>query len=200
MRHYRACGRLGAADAREAIGKLRRARAIEDIMRIEALWGALSWGPLAGLRLEPRSGRSLPMRLAAPWSGRVSGRSPRNATTGINAMLNLCYTREAARLGALLAANGASLAVGLLHADSLGRHSLIYDALEPLRPLIDARVIRFIRDHRFTKGDYHLLSDGHVRLTHELIAVLLPETMLPQHDIEQAAAFMISLIKKHGRT
>jgi hypothetical protein len=41
MRHYQACGRLGAADAREAISKLRRSTTVIDVMRIEALWGAL---------------------------------------------------------------------------------------------------------------------------------------------------------------
>jgi hypothetical protein len=51
LRHYQACGRLSAADVKEAKGKLRCAYNIVDIMRVEALWGALSWGPLAGLRL-----------------------------------------------------------------------------------------------------------------------------------------------------
>ena len=52
-------------------------------------------------------------------------------------MLNYCYTVAAGRLAAHLAALGALLAIGFLHGDKPGRFSLVYDALEPVRPLVD---------------------------------------------------------------
>jgi len=63
-------------------------------------------------------------------------------------MLNNCYMKEAGRLGALLAASGACAAIGFLHVDKLGRHSLVWDAVEPLRPLVEAKVFVFVKEHR----------------------------------------------------
>jgi CRISPR-associated protein Cas1 len=59
-------------------------------------------------------------------------------------MLNYCYTVAAGRLAAHLAARGAHLAIGFFHGDKPGRFSLVYDALEPLRPLIDNYVFKFV--------------------------------------------------------
>ena len=59
-------------------------------------------------------------------------------------MLNLAYAKEA---------SGACLAIGFLHCDKSHRHSLVFDALEPLRPLIDAKVRAFIGSNTFDRGD-----------------------------------------------
>ena len=48
-----------------------------------------------------------------------------------------------------------------LHFDKPHRHSLIFDALEPLRPLIDAQVRDFIVGNKFERGDFFRLSTGH---------------------------------------
>jgi hypothetical protein len=73
----------------------------------------------------------------------------------INAMLNLAYAKEAGRLGAMLAASGTALAIGFLHCDTPHRHSLVFEALAPLRPLIDAKVSRLYRaQHIMDRGDF----------------------------------------------
>ena len=86
-------------------------------------------------------------------------------------MLNVCYAREAGRLGAGLAASGACLSIGFLHFDKPHRHSPVFDALEPLRPLIDARVRAFIVGNKFERGDFFRLSTDHVRMTPSLIVL-----------------------------
>jgi CRISPR/Cas system-associated endonuclease Cas1 len=144
-----------------------------------------------------RTGRTPPAWLAKPFQHRASGigqSGARHATDPINAMLNLAYAREAGRLGAMLAASGACLAIGFLHFDKPHRHSLIFDALEPLRPLIDARVRAFIESNTFDRGDFLRLSTGHVRMVPELIKVVLEQTALPENDIMSAAAFMLRLL------
>jgi CRISPR/Cas system-associated endonuclease Cas1 len=120
----------------------------------------------------------------------------RNATDPINAMLNLAYAKEAGRLGSFLFASGACLAIGFLHQDKLHRHSLVFDALEPLRPLIDAKVRAFIESHTFDRGDFLRLSTGHVRMVPNLIKVVLQQTALPESDIHSACGFIIGLIKQ----
>jgi CRISPR/Cas system-associated endonuclease Cas1 len=111
-------------------------------------------------------------------------------------MLNLAYAKEAGRLGAFLAASGACLAIGFLHQDKPHRHSLVFDALEPLRPLIDAKVRAFIEASAFDRGDFLRLSTGHVRMVPDLIKVVLQQTALPESDIHSACGFIIGLIKQ----
>jgi CRISPR/Cas system-associated endonuclease Cas1 len=110
-------------------------------------------------------------------------------------MLNLAYAKEAGRLGAILAASGACLAIGFLHCDKPHRHSLVFDALEPLRPLIDAKVHTFIKSNTFDRGDFLRLSSGHVRMVPSLIKVVLEKTALPASDLVQAARFILDLIR-----
>jgi CRISPR/Cas system-associated endonuclease Cas1 len=141
----------------------------------------------------------LPAWLARPFQHRASGigqSGARHATDAINAMLNLAYAREAGRLGATLAASGACLAIGFLHVDKPHRHSLIFDALEPLRPLIDARVRAFIIDNKFDRGDFFRLSTGHVRMVPSLIKIVLEQTALPKSDIASASNLMLGLLRR----
>jgi CRISPR/Cas system-associated endonuclease Cas1 len=108
-------------------------------------------------------------------------------------MLNLAYAKEAGRLGSFLAASGACLAIGYLHFNKPHRHSLVFDALEPLRPLIDAKVRAFIETNTFDRGDFLRLSTGHVRMVSSLIKIVLEQTALPQSDITSACNFMLRL-------
>ena len=59
-------------------------------------------------------------------------------------MLNYAYVVEARRLARALTAIGLALPLGFLHSDKKGRNSFVWDAIEPLRPEIDARVFKFI--------------------------------------------------------
>jgi CRISPR/Cas system-associated endonuclease Cas1 len=59
-------------------------------------------------------------------------------------MLNYAYVVEAGRLAKSLAARGLTLPIGFLHSDKKGRNSLVWDAIEPLRPTIGARVFAYI--------------------------------------------------------
>jgi CRISPR/Cas system-associated endonuclease Cas1 len=69
-------------------------------------------------------------------------------------MLNYAYVVEAGRLARALTAAGFALPIGFLHSDKHGRNSLVWDAIEPLRPLIDARVFKFIAQREFVRSDF----------------------------------------------
>jgi CRISPR/Cas system-associated endonuclease Cas1 len=60
-------------------------------------------------------------------------------------MLNYAYVVEAGRLARALTATGFVLPIGSLHSDKHGRNSLVWDAIEPLRPEIDAPVFKSSR-------------------------------------------------------
>jgi CRISPR/Cas system-associated endonuclease Cas1 len=197
--HYRATGRMSAIQLRDFKARLKASRTVQSIRSLEALGSSLAWASWEGVQLSPRTGRTLPPWLAKPFRHRSSGigvAGARHATDPINAILNLAYAKEAGRLGSFLFASGACLAIGFLHQDRLHRHSLVFDTLEPLRPLIDAKVRAFIESHTFDRGDFLRLSTGHVRMVPNLIKNVLQQTALPESDINSACGFMLGLIKQ----
>lgn len=192
-------------NAKAYIQAIERASTISEIRTIEGKAGAAYWDHRV-FQMTPRGASTIEW---PPFVMRSSaGKSPRNAQHPINAALNLSYSIAAGRLGARLAACGACLAIGFLHADSKLRNSLVWDAIEPLRPLIDARVAKFFGEHRIGRGDFIRLQGGArransadrggglVRIAPALARCLVAETALPDDDIEHACEFMIGLIKK----
>jgi CRISPR-associated protein Cas1 len=79
-------------------------------------------------------------------------------------MLNAAFAVTARRLTAYLAASGFATAIGFLHADKRGRHSLAWDAIEILRPMIEARLFGTIARERFVLADFVRTPDGSLRL------------------------------------
>jgi hypothetical protein len=60
FRHYRATGRMTAAQFREFELRLEAARSVDAVRGIEAVGSSLSWVSWEGLQLMPRTGRVLP--------------------------------------------------------------------------------------------------------------------------------------------
>jgi hypothetical protein len=108
--------------------------------------------------------------------------------------LNYCYIVEAGRLAKALAAQGLCLSIGFLHSDKKGRNSLVWDAIEPLRPLIDAKVFAFIAAHEFARRDFPQSGYNVYRLSREVTQLLLHKCSLPAPEIEEAAEWMIKAI------
>ena len=133
-------GRAGAlplAQARKLI-EASSSGSIQDVMTIEAQAARVSWGE--GISIRWRGG-AVPPEWKQPWlaRARIDTQAKRHATHPVNAVLNAVFSVTAGRLAACLFAQGAQPAIGYLHADKLGRFSLAYDAIEPLRPALEAR-------------------------------------------------------------
>ena len=68
-----------------------------------------------------------------------------------------------------------------------GRPSLVFDLMEPLRPLVD-EFIAFLRDHIFAWADFPISDDGVVRLHPQLaraIALLRIASELVSRTVEE---------------
>jgi CRISPR/Cas system-associated endonuclease Cas1 len=175
---------------------LERARSVSEIVTIEARIAVSYWRAFRDFGLRERRNGNLPrswLRFANRQKGaRFLG--ARHASHPINAMLNYAYVVEAGRLARALTAIGLALPIGFLHSDKKGRNSLVWDAIEPLRPEIDARVFKFIESREFGRSDFPQAGRNAHRLDRSIIAELLRNAILPGLRIDAAARWMAQTI------
>jgi CRISPR/Cas system-associated endonuclease Cas1 len=79
------------------------------------------------------------------------------------------------------------LPVDYLHSEKKGRNSLVWDAIEPLRPAIDAKVFAFVAEHECARSDFPQLGYYVQRLSRDVTRSLLHSASLPVRDIDDAA-------------
>ena len=181
-----------AIDKRPWSLRLDEARSVAEIVTIEARIAAAYWRAFRDLGLRERKGGDLP-RSWLRFANRQKGAQflgSKHASHPINAMLNYAYVVEAGRLARALTAAGFALPIGFLHSDKHGRNSLVWDAIEPLRPLIDARVFKFIAQREFVRSDFPQAGRNAHRIDRAIIAELLRVSLLPWERHEDAARWM----------
>ena len=181
-----------AIDKRHWSLRLEEARSVAEIVTIEARIAAAYWRAFRDLGLRERKGGDLP-RSWLRFANRQKGAQflgSKHASHPINAMLNYAYVVEAGRLARALTAAGFALTIGFLHSDKHGRNSLVWDAIEPLRPLIDARVFKFIAQREFVRSDFPQAGRNAHRIDRAIIAELLRVSLLPWERHEDAARWM----------
>ena len=151
------------------------AATIEKVRICEAQAAALYWNAWSGIPLRLR-GRDL-ARMPAHWTRYASRASvltgaPRAATNPVNALLNYLYALLESESRLALLAAGLDPTLGVLHADQRNRDSFALDAMEPIRPAVDAFVLDTLEERILTSRDFVCLSNGVCRvrapLTHEL--------------------------------
>lgn len=122
-------------------------------------WIATSRHPI------PQSWRSIGQRQSLATG--IKGKN-RDASHPMNAMLNYAYVvlESTVRLDVL--AQGYDPQSGFLHKSARNAPALALDLMEPLRPAIDAAVLRFVRAQTFTPADFTLQAHGVVRLNPQL--------------------------------
>jgi hypothetical protein len=172
--------------------RLDEARSVAEIVTIEARIAAAYWRAFRDLGLRERKGGDLP-RSWLRFANRQKGAQflgSKHASHPINAMLNYAYVVEAGRLARALTAAGFALPIGFLHSDKHGRNSLVWDAIEPLRPLIDARVFKFIASREFRRSDVPQAGRNAHRLDRAIIAELLRFSLLPWERHEDVVRWM----------
>ena len=181
--------------------KLNSARSVAEIMIVESHAAASYWRTFRDAGLREQKNGNLPrswLRFAQRNKG-AQFLGNQHASHPINAMLNYCYIVEAGRLAKALAAQGMCLSIGYLHADKKGRKSLVWDAIEPLRPAIDAKVFEFIAEYEFARSDFPQSGFNVHRLSRDVTQLLLHSTSLSAPDIEEAAEWMVKTIRAFGR-
>lgn len=124
-----------------------------------------------------RAWRSIPLRwkgtsrrpIPVDWYHVVARMRPnrsinRRATHPMNAILNYGYAVLQSQVQIALAAAGFDPTIGLMHTERPERPAFVLDLMEPLRPMIDATAINFVRVNTFEPQDFTLDTDGTCRL------------------------------------
>jgi CRISPR-associated endonuclease Cas1 len=95
----------------------------------------------------------------------------RNASHPVNAILNYAYAVLEGQVRMHIVAQGYDPNIGYLHASTHGRPAaLVFDLMEPLRPIVDRSVLQFVQSHTFHAADFAIRSDGVCRLNPEMAA------------------------------
>jgi CRISPR-associated protein Cas1 len=125
-----------------------------------------AWRPIA---LNWSSRKPVPdeWRQIGPRVSPKSGAN-RDATHPVNAMLNYGYAilESQVRLGVSTA--GLDPYLGYFHTQWRGRQALVLDLMEPMRPVVDRAILKFVQSHTFSAEDVMLRDDGVCRLNPEL--------------------------------
>jgi CRISPR-associated endonuclease Cas1 len=182
--------------------KLNSAQSVSEIMIVESRAAASYWRAFRTAGLRERKNGNLPrswLRFAQRNKG-AAFLGNQHASHPINAMLNYAYIVEAGRLAEALAANGLCLSIGYLHSDKKGRNSLVWDAIEPLRPAIDAKVFAFVEAHEFARRDFPQSGYNVHRLSRDVTQLLLHKASLSSREVQEAAEWMVRTIGRFGKS
>ena len=87
----------------------------------------------------------------------------------VNAMLNYGYAVLQSLVRTQIIAAGLDPKIGLVHKFSdRRRDDLVFDFMEPLRPIVDRVVFGLVRDEVFSPADFEVTRDGMCKLNPEL--------------------------------
>ncbi|MBA2684040.1 MAG: CRISPR-associated endonuclease Cas1 [Gemmatimonadaceae bacterium] len=152
---------------RDALPHVQQARTLDRVRYVEARAAYAYWHAWESVELRFPSKHV--GRIPKHWRTFGERRSPltdsaRKGVTPLNAILNYCYGIAGAEARIAVLAAGCDPGLGILHADRAGRDSLAYDVLEPVRPYVDAFVLRLAREHTFSSDDFFETNQGVCRL------------------------------------
>ena len=201
---------LNNREAAETIASFRKAipsaETIEAIRLIEARGAYAYWGawnnlpinfPRTDLRRVPEHWRVFRNRVS-PLTG-----SPRLATNPVNAMLNYLYAVLESESRLAVAALGLDPGLGVMHMDAPSRDSLAFDVMEPVRPLVDAYLLNWIRGETLKREWFFEQRDGNCRLMGSFAIRLSETTLTWAHAVapfaEMVARTLWSTIRKQVR-
>jgi CRISPR/Cas system-associated endonuclease Cas1 len=106
----------------------------------------------------------------------LSGASPRLAANPVNAILNYLYALLEAECRLAVATLGLDPEMGMLHMDTSNRASLACDLMEPIRPDVDAYVLRWILHQPLKRNWFFEERNGNCRLMADLASQLTQTT------------------------
>jgi CRISPR-associated endonuclease Cas1 len=163
-----------------------------------AYWGAWSDLPIVigGIKADqlPDHWRTFGQRHSLLSHG------PRQACNPPNAILNYLYALLEAETTLALHAVGLDPALGIFHTDQRNRASISFDAMEAVRPLVDAYVLALVTQRTLSRGDFVETRQGACHLTPQLATRLASTTGTWRHHIAPIAEGIAQALAQTGPT
>jgi len=164
------------AKADEALAQLKSAtlETMSDIRAVEGESAARYFAAWAGVEMRWTAAGRYPVpsdwRSYRSRSSILTGKKAKNwkASHPINAMLNYAYAVRVAQLQVEAVANGFDPFAGIMHHSRPDFPAYAYDLIEPERPKVDATILGFAQDRKFSGADFVLRKDGVCRLSPQL--------------------------------
>jgi CRISPR-associated endonuclease Cas1 len=125
-------------------------------------------------------------------------RSPRLAVNPANAVLNFLYACLESETRLAVAALGLDPGLGFLHVDTANRDSLACDLMEPVRPMVDAYLLDWLRRGPLRREWFFEQRDGSCRLMGPF-AAQLSETAIAWRNAVAPYAEQVSRVLWAGR-
>jgi CRISP-associated protein Cas1 len=170
----------------------------QDIRLIEARGAAVYF---AGWQDQPIKWKGLSRRPIPPDWHRCGTRagvrgtgSNRRAAHPTNAMLNYGYAVLESEVRIAILTAGLDPEIGYLHANRKGRLSLVYDLMEPMRPVVDMAVLAFVNEQTFAPNDFILSERGICRL-HPQLARRIVETLPMVDDLARPVSELLAVLE-----
>jgi CRISPR-associated protein Cas1 len=92
----------------------------------------------------------------------------RNAIHPIQAMLNYGYGILENQTRMKIVAAGLNPKIGIFHGPYRNKDGLVFDLMEPQRPIVDRKILNFVRSNILHRSDFTIRLDGVCRLNPEL--------------------------------
>jgi CRISPR-associated endonuclease Cas1 len=163
-----------AANIRGYLREIETATSIAECLDAESQAANAYFGGWAGtvhIRFAQHDRTTVPEhwhRFASRRSPIMRGRTPRVATTPINAMLNYLYALAEIECRIALITLGLDPGLGIVHVDAKARDSVALDLLEVVRPEVDRHVLDLLGRRHFTAANFVETREGNCRLAPHL--------------------------------
>ena len=164
-------------------------RDIAYLMTFEGRLAAAYFNAFVGL---PINWQAKDAKVVPPhWKAITQRSSPlssqgtaRHAVCPFQAALNYLYAVTEHQLLQAIHITGLDPACGFLHADHINRQSLIYDLVEPLRAVVDDKVLSLFGKLVLKRGDCVPLRNGGVLFNADFVRYLVAACRLEQDSVD----------------
>ncbi len=133
-----------------------------------------------------------------------SNNSNQFALHPVNAILNYVYGVLENQVRAQVLTMGVDPTIGYMHSTGNNRPSLVFDLMEPLRPIMDRKVLEFVSQRTFSPEDFILNNNGICRL-HPQFARYIVKLVQDMPEIEELTAINLKrlftpALKTHAKS
>jgi CRISPR-associated endonuclease Cas1 len=184
-----------------ALGEIGRAHDLPGLLAAEARAASAYWDAWSELPMPFPAGEAC--KLPEHWltfgqrASLLSG-GPRLATNPANAVMNYLLALVEAETILACHAVGLDPGLGIFHADRRDRASLALDAMEAVRPTVDAYVLALLTQRTLSSREFVETREGSCRITPRLAASLAETCTAWREQVAPVVERIAHLLTEHA--